>query len=132
MAKHAGGRPTKYNSLFIKQIEEYLATCGREQTKLPKRVDIALLLGVDDETLIEWEKKYPEFSATLKKVDQTQLGELIDDGLFGGKEVNANVAIFLMKANHGMMETDKKIVTGDNGPLEIVFTEDKKLPTDNE
>lgn len=109
------GRPTKYRDEFIQKIEEYLQTCGREQTKLPKREDVALLLDVDDETLIEWSKIHPEFSATIKKVDKLQKGELIDDGLFGGKEVNASMAIFLLKANHGMIETNRQEITGKGG-----------------
>lgn len=28
----------------------------------------------------------------------------MDDGMYGGKEVNAGMAIFLLKANHGMKE----------------------------
>jgi len=114
------GRPTKYDPSMIQKIEEYVRSCGREQTKLPKRVDVALLLDVDDDTLVEWEKKYPDFSATIKKVDQLQKGELIDDGLFGGKEINAAMAIFLLKANHNMMETEKRILAGDeDSPVKI-------------
>ena len=33
-----------------------------------------------------------------------QKQQLIDDGLYGGKKVNAAMAIFLLKANHGMSD----------------------------
>ena len=115
------GRPTEYKPEYIQQIEEYLQTCGREQTKLPKRVDVALLLDCDDETLIEWGEKYPEFSATLKKVDHLQKSELMDDGMFGGKEINPGMAIFLLKANHGMVETERHEHSGPGGlPIPVI------------
>jgi hypothetical protein len=28
----------------------------------------------------------------------------MDDGMYGGKEVNAGMAVFLLKANHGMKD----------------------------
>ena len=117
--KHAGGRPTDYDPSMIQQIEEYVLTCGREQTKLPKRVDIALLLDVDDETLIEWGKKYPEFSATLSRVDKLQMSQLMDDGMYGGKEVNARIAQFLLSANHGLKEKTAVDVTSQGERLDV-------------
>ena len=56
------GRPSKYDPKFINEVDEYLATCGREQTKLPKKYEFASFIGCDDTTLDEWAKKYPEFS----------------------------------------------------------------------
>jgi hypothetical protein len=35
--------------------------------------------------------------------------------MYGGKEVNSTMAIFLLKANHGMIETEKKMLVGENG-----------------
>lgn len=108
------GRPTKYDPGIVDVIKQYVETCGREQTKLPKRVDIALLLDVDDDTLVEWEKIHPEFSAAIKAVDKLQMSQLVDDGLYGGKEINSGMAIFLLKANHGMIETERKQLVGEN------------------
>ena len=107
-------RPSKYDPAMIKKVGEYLSTCSREQTKLPKRIDVALLLGVDDETLIEWGKKHPEFSATLKRVDAMQMSQLIDDGIYGTGQVSAAMCIFLLKANHGLIETDRLRLEGEN------------------
>jgi hypothetical protein len=117
---HAGGRPTKYDESMVAQIYTYLETVGREQTKLPKRVDIALKLGVHEETLIEWAKEHVEFSDALSRVDGLQKSQLMDDGMYGGKEVNAKIAQFLLGANHGMIAPDKNIISGDpDNPIRV-------------
>lgn len=108
ITKHAGGRPTKYiPSQITPKIEQYFRECTKENMELPTIEGLALKLDVDDETLLEWGKKYPEFSATLKKILEKQKIRLMSDGLYGGKEVNANMAIFLLKVNHGMKEEPK-------------------------
>lgn len=105
LKKHPGGRPTKYEpEIIYPKIEEYISQCGREQTTLPTIEGLALYLGVNPDTLFEWDKRYPEFSETLKRILALQKKQLIDDGLYGGKEVNAAMAIFLLKVNHGMRE----------------------------
>jgi len=105
ITKHAGGRPTKYfpASIFPK-IEEYITNCGREQTALPTIEGLAGSLGVTSETIRQWAKQYPKFSLTIKKIADKQKQQLMDDGLYGGKEVNAAMAIFLLKVNHKMYE----------------------------
>lgn len=105
LTKHAGGRPTKYipETIFPK-IEEYMASCGREQTALPTVEGLADYLGVISETLRDWSELYPEFSVTLKKIAERQKEQLMNDGMYGGKEVNAAMAIFLLKANHGLKD----------------------------
>lgn len=115
---HAGGRPTKYDPSMLQAIEDYLDTCGRDFTKIPKRVDIAIILGVNEDTLVEWEKTNPEFSATITRVDQFQKSQLMDDGMYGGKEVNARIAQFLLSANHNMAEMTHTDVTSRGEKLE--------------
>jgi len=103
--KHAGGRPTKYiPAVIFPKTKEYIESCGREQTSLPTIEGLALALDVNTDTLREWAKRYPEFSATIKKILAKQKQQLMDDGLYGGKEVNAAMAIFLLKVNHHMVE----------------------------
>ena len=97
------GAPTKYlPAVIFPKIEEYITSCGREQTSLPTVEGLADYLGVISETIREWAKKYPDFSATIKKVTDKQKNQLMNDGMYGGKEVNAAMAIFLLKCNHGM------------------------------
>ena len=117
---------------MVQAIEQYLETVGREQTKLPKRVDIANLLDVDDDTLVRWEKKYPDFYATIKRVDRLQESQLTDDGMYGGKEVNAAMAIFLLKANHGKSDgTGAVNVNIDNRKMYVALPNRSKID-DNE
>ncbi len=121
---HAGGRPTDYDPDidYVALAEDYLQTCGREQTKLPKLLEFYSELDISAETADTWKDKYPQFLEACKKVSDAQQNELIDDGLFGGKEVNPGMAIFLLKANHGMIETEKKIHSGPNGEsLHVIF-----------
>lgn len=78
---------------------------------------LALWLNVNGDTLVEWGKKYPDFSAALEKLKAKQAEQLIDDGIYGGKEVNATIVKLLLQNNHGMKErTDQT-------------TNDKELPT---
>ena len=114
---HAGGRPTKYEERFNDELDKYLETTGKEQMSLPTIQGFSLWLNVNDDTLVEWAKIYPEFSATLKRLKHLQATQLINDGIYGGKEVNATIVKLLLQNNHGMKErTDQT-------------TNDKDLPT---
>lgn len=104
ITKHAGGRPTKYTPDIFPKIEEYLVSCSKEQMTLPTIEGLSLYLGVNTDTINEWAKTYHEFSATIKKLVAKQKQQLMDDGMYGGKEVNAAMAIFLLKVNHGMKD----------------------------
>jgi transposase len=61
--KHPGGRPSKYKP-------EMCDTVVSMMRKGASKCEVAAALDVDDETLIEWAKKYPEFSATIKRAEQ--------------------------------------------------------------
>jgi len=114
------GRPTKYDSSFVDEIDSYLETTGREQTELPTIEGFAKYLDVTSETLRQWEKEYPDFSLTIKKLEERQKNQLMNDGLYGGKEVNSVMAIFLLKVNHGMVETSRQEMVGKDGqPLQL-------------
>lgn len=112
------GRPTKYEDGMIQIAEEYVASCGREATELPTIEGLALLLHVDDERIGEWAKLHPEFHATVKDLKSKQKAQLMNDGLYGGKEVNTAMAIFLLKANHKMVETSHTDITSGGEKIE--------------
>lgn len=108
------GRPSKYNSSINERLGDYLKSTGRLQTTLPTLEGFAEFLGIHTDTIQDWKEKYPEFSVSIKKILQRQKQQLMDDGLYGGKEVNSAMAIFLLKANHGMIEKQHTIVSGPN------------------
>jgi len=105
ITKHAGGRPTKYiPATIFPKMEEYMSMCGRENTQLPTVEGLAGHLGITSETVRQLAKKYPKFSLNIKRLADKQRQQLMDDGLYGGKEVNAAMAIFLLKAIHHLNE----------------------------
>lgn len=126
-SKHPGGRPSKYDPIFIKKVDEYLATTGREQTTLPKVVSFARYIGVSKDTLYEWAKNNKEFSDSLAKIMEAQEETLIDDGIYGGKEVNATIVKLLLMNNHGMREktdTDLTSKGKELNPVLVKFIKD--------
>jgi len=98
------GRPSKYDPSFIQEVDEYLKTASGDQMHLPKIESFAIRLGVSKDSLYEWAKLYPEFSDALKKILLKQAEQLIDDGIYGGKEVNSTIVKLLLQNNHGMKE----------------------------
>ena len=111
------GRPTKYYPEIINKIDEYFTTVGREQTELPTIEGLADYLAITTETVYQWGKKYTEFSDTIKKVAAKQKIQLMNDGMYGGKEVNAAMAIFLLKVNHGMNEGPNTLIQVNVKPI---------------
>lgn len=137
------GRPTKYRDEYIEKVDEYLATTGKEQTELPTKEGFALFIGVDDDTLDLWANKRdeegkllrPKFIGALRKLMLKQKTQLINDGIYGGKEVNSTIVKLLLQNNHGMAERSKLEHTGENGDAIVVKIvddgdriTDKKLP----
>lgn len=128
---HPGGRPTKYNKDVVKKTYEYINECEdiyynyqkgfgatntferRVSAQFPTREGLALRLGIHTDTLVEWDKKYPELSVALDALDQKQK-EMIIRGSING-DYNPMIAKLVLSANHGMKErTD---VTSDDRPL---------------
>lgn len=109
------GRPTKYDETVITITKEYIDSCGREATELPTIEGLAHRLGINTDTINEWTKTYEDFSAAIKELKERQKNQLINDGMYGGKEVNSTMAIFLLKANHDMIETERKMLVGKDG-----------------
>ncbi len=138
--KHAGGRPSKYDPSFVEEIDKYLETTGREQTKLPTIYGFAIWLGVDTDTLNNWanakvkdadgnntdELLYPEFFGALKRLKDLQAEQLVNDGIYGGKEVNATIVKLLLQNNHGMKErVDQTTNDKDTSPVLVKFIENE-------
>jgi len=98
------GRPTKYDPKFIEEVDKYIATTGHGTMHMPKIESLAIRLNVSKDSLYEWAKEHKEFSDALKKLMNYQGERLIDDGIYGGKEVNSTIIKLLLQNNHGMKE----------------------------
>lgn len=111
------GRPTKYNPDFCSEVDLYLSETGNGTMHMPKIESFAIRLGVSKNTLYEWAKEHPDFQDALGRIMLFQCERLVDDGIYGGKEVNATIVKLMLQNNHGMKErTD-------------TTTNDKDLPT---
>lgn len=116
--KHAGGRPTKYDPKYISSVDEYLETRkddidynGNKTVRLPTIEGFALFIGVNRDTLFEWESRHKEFSDSLDKIKIEQKERLTNSGLSGA--YNSAIAKLVLSANHNMREkSDTDITSG--------------------
>lgn len=143
--KHPGGRPTKYDPIYCKQIIEFFDIepinykdititykdgstkefTEEEAAPLPMLSGFANKIGVDRETLLEWTKQHPEFSTAYKKAKQLQTEFIMHNGLRGN--YNPAFAIFTLKNVAKWRDcednnwSDKQEITGvDGGPIEFL------------
>jgi hypothetical protein len=110
--KQKVGRPTKYTPELIQEVDNYLAEVPPNQ--LPKLVSFAIRIGVNQETLTEWEKIHPEFSVSLNKIRSQQHQQLIDDGIYN-PGANSTIVKLLLQNNFGYKDKESKEITGANG-----------------
>jgi len=126
-SKHPGGAPSKYDPLFIDEVDRYLEESTKDNMKMPKIESFAIRLDVSKKTLYNWGEEHPEFLHALEKIMMYQGERLIDDGIYGGKEVNATIIKLMLQNNHGYKE--RSDVTSDDEKIEtntIVFSDFKK------
>lgn len=133
MANGAGGRPSKLTQDVLDKTLAYFER-KKSRKEAPYVEELAVYeLDVSTETIRNWCKKvenkddykrlrpaqkklHSEFFGTIKKLSDMQLFHYKVRGLKDGRN---SVAIFLMKANHGMIETNKTQLSGPNdGPIE--------------
>ena len=115
ITKHVGGRPTKYDPRFVEEVDKYLSETGGDQQHLPKIESLAIRLNVSKKTLYNWAEEHPEFLHALEKIMLYQGEQLIDDGIYGGKEVNATIVKLLLENNHGMRSTPSTLIQNNFG-----------------
>lgn len=107
------------------KVNDYLKTTGRKTGHMPMLYQFYKYIGINPDTADEWKDRYVQFSDACKKVEAAQKSELMDTGLYSGKSINAAMAIFLLKVNHGMVETEKKILSGEsNAPISVKIVKD--------
>jgi len=125
------GRPTKWpgEKEAIAMVDDYLDICKDEEYKLiksdgdkstsydnklkvrlPMIEDFAKFMGVNEETINEWRKKYPKFSVACKKISTEQKIRLANRGLSG--DYNPVITKLHLASNHGMK--DKSDVTSND------------------
>lgn len=110
---HPGGRPSKYRKKYCDEIiaffdvepwelREVILTLRngttiekdeRYPTRLPTMERFAHTIDVNTDTLVEWAKVHPEFSAAYMRAKQLQKDILIENGLQGA--YNGPFAIFV-------------------------------------
>lgn len=98
------GRPTKYNKELQKQADDYLFKWS-ERDAVPSRVGLCCYLGISKQTSFEWERRHPQFLATLAAVETLQEYTAMNKGITG--EFNSTI-VKLVLANHGY--SDKQAV----------------------
>jgi len=130
--KNPVGRPSKYQESFVEEVDRYLETTGKEACELPTKQGFALWISVDDDTLDNWAKEHREFFGALKKLMQRQATQLVNDGIYGGKEVNATIVKLLLQNNHGMKErTDTTTNDKDLQPYPILGGKSQHVQRDH-
>jgi len=113
--------PYKFNGSTIEKTNEYLSSTGSENKTIPTVEGLALHLGVNDDTLNEWSKKHKSFKRVFNKLKMMQKVQLINVGMYS-KDINPNMFIFLLKANHGLSEVSKVDVTTNGKDLPLPIT----------
>lgn len=112
---HPGGRPTKYDPAFIKEIDVYLKMRKDKISKhgviivdLPTIEDFATHLDVNKTTLYEWRKEHTEFSNSLDKILAEQQKRLLNMGLSG--HYNSTIAKLILSNNHNMKDQTENTI----------------------
>lgn len=127
----AAGRPTLYKPEYCDEIVAYFdveptrevqktvfkkdgsidVVETQEPVPLPTLAGFACKIKVCKDTLNEWSKVHPEFSAAIKKCKVHQERILLANGLDGG--YNTAVAIFALKNLADWKDKVQQEVTGD-------------------
>lgn len=92
------GRPPKFPDIDLKQVEK-LAAFGRLDL-----ADIAYIMGVDNDTLHKWRKRYKEFNEAIKK---------------GRSTANSNVKRKIYERATGYTHDEEKIFCVKIEPTEL-------------
>jgi hypothetical protein len=113
-----GGRPTKLTPKLLEKARGFLKwqkgqiitkvvfnKDGRQEIEAPRPPTVnhfSEYLGISRETAYAWDKENIDFSDILSEVQQKYEQVLIDNGLVD--RYNANLAKFLLSADHGKKE----------------------------
>lgn len=123
--KHPGGRPPKYYPSICQELVDYfyqahlrLVSAHEESSStrpwFPTLEIFAQEHDITGETIVQWSKKYPEFTVAYKKAKNIQKACLIQCALT--KKYDSTFSIFLAKNNFGMQD---RVDLRQSGKLEI-------------
>jgi hypothetical protein len=124
------GRPTKYTEDMPDKVYSYIAKCKENPQgetrdeltieQLPLLCGLVKVLKVNQDTISEWRKVYPLFSAACEELLSIQKKTLIQLGLSGA--YNSTIAARILGANHGMSDKKKLEIDGTALPTFIITT----------
>jgi hypothetical protein len=97
------GRPTKYSITGTPNRAKKYTQKALDDGNFPTIEGLSLELGVSSRTLYGWQDQYPEFFQTMETLRDAQKHMLTSGGLTG--KYNARMAVFLLKASHGLTDT---------------------------
>ena len=103
----SGGRPTKYDPLMCELVIEFGAE-GASQCEMAAR------LGISEDSLYEYKKKYSEFSDAIKQaraLARAWWERMAREHGFGERKMNATAWIFTMKNRFPDHYKDRKEVS---------------------
>src|SRR3990167_3862381 len=113
------GRPSKFSLEIIKQAQEYINECA-ENDATPFVEELALRLGVWDGTLWRWSEKHKKFRRVYHRLLNFQKLDLKKKALSG--IYLSKVATLLLSAEHGVIPTYKRELTGAGGQPIVIQT----------
>jgi len=122
MAKHPGGRPTKYTPALLRKAHAYVAGAYEQEGEIIPTIEgLALYLGIYRGTIYAWDDdgNKPEFSNIVRECEMKQCSKLINSGLAGN--YNASIAK-LMLSKHDYIEKTKQDFTSGGKPLQNLIT----------
>lgn len=95
--KSNAGRPTKYNAELQAKADQYLREWHKHDV-IPTRVGLCCFIGICKQTSFDYETQHPEFSDTVRAIEDMQERVAVNRGLDG----TFNSAITkVVLANHG-------------------------------
>jgi len=125
-AKHAGGRPSAYQADYPARVLAFMDEMTADNfDRHCSKPHIGVLLGVCTDTILEWEKKYPEFSGAIKRWETKR-----NAVHYEVKRMSDARWIFLKKNWEGMSDKQAVEHTGEGGgpvrvQVERVITRDR-------
>lgn len=130
------GRPTKYDPKYAEEMVDYFENAplfteewrvnpktGEEYkvklaARCPTIIRFAIKINVSHDSIVEWEKTYPEFSVAYKKAKLLQEEWLMNAAGMGF--FVPSMGIMALKANHGWRDNQSVEMSGAGGdPLTV-------------